>query len=168
MALAGLELIGALLRLLPERDPHEDLFEALIAMVEASTTPPRAGGTRAIRGADAAGMRVRARFLGLRGDRRDEDLVYVSPKSGRAVSAAAGAPYRDRLLPLPAFLREGGGEPTFEEIADAFRLTGFFLERELFAPRGLKLPDARERSSARCGARADARCGLRLDRFARQ
>ena len=71
-----------------------------------------------------------------------EDLIYVSPKCGRAVSAAAGAEWRDRLLPLPAFLR--GGEtpaPGPAEIADAFRLTGFFLDRDLFAPRGLPLPD---------------------------
>ena len=73
-----------------------------------------------------------------------EDLIYVSPKSGRAVSAAAGAQWRDRLLPLPAFLR--GGEtpaPGPAEIADAFRLTGFFLDRDLFSPRGLPLPDSR-------------------------
>ena len=73
-----------------------------------------------------------------------EDLIYVSPKSGRAISAAAGAEWRDRLLPLPAFLR--GGEtpaPGPAEIADAFRLTGFFLDRDLFSPRGLPLPDSR-------------------------
>ena len=53
---------------------------------------------------------------------------------------------RDRLLPLPPFLREGarlGAEPSAEEIADAFRLTGFFLARDLFAPSGAPLPDAR-------------------------
>ena len=73
-----------------------------------------------------------------------EDLIYVSPKSGRAVSAAAGAEWRDRLLPLPAFLR-GGETPTPgpAEIADAFRLTGYFLDRDLFSPRGLPLPDSR-------------------------
>jgi DNA repair protein RecO (recombination protein O) len=74
---------------------------------------------------------------------RDE-LIYVSPKSGRAVSATAGAPYRERLLKLPAFLRVSEVAPTPDDIVDAFRLTGHFLERELFAPRGLKLPDARE------------------------
>jgi DNA repair protein RecO (recombination protein O) len=73
-----------------------------------------------------------------------EELIYVSPKSGRAVSAAAGFPYRDRLLPLPAFLRQAELEPSAEEVADAFRLTGHFLERELFGPRGLKPPEAHE------------------------
>ena len=74
-----------------------------------------------------------------------EALIYVSPKSGRAVSAAAGAPWRERLLALPAFLRAPSPEdpPTARDLADAFRLTGFFLERDVFGPRGLPLPDAR-------------------------
>ncbi|MGO8832426.1 MAG: DNA repair protein RecO C-terminal domain-containing protein, partial [Roseiarcus sp.] len=74
-----------------------------------------------------------------------DDLIYVSPKSGRAVSAAAGAPWRDRLLALPAFLRVDsvGAAPTADDLADAFRLTGFFLERDLFGPRRLPMPDAR-------------------------
>jgi DNA repair protein RecO (recombination protein O) len=142
-ALHGLAVIGALLRLLPERDPHENLYDALNSVIEA------------LDGAQAHAFiaRFEARMLWECGFALDlstcastgarEDLIYVSPKSGRAVSALAGAPYRDRLLPLPAFLREDGPEPTPPEIAQAFRLTGFFLERELFAPRGLKLPDAR-------------------------
>jgi DNA repair protein RecO (recombination protein O) len=75
-----------------------------------------------------------------------DNLVYVSPKSGRAVSAEAGAPWRDRLLPLPAFLLSGAGleaRPASEALDDAFRLTGFFLLRDLFAPRGEALPDSR-------------------------
>ena len=144
MALAGLNLIGALLRLLPERDPHEGLFDALLVVIEALDEPARAPAMLA---------RFEARMLGECGFALDLDacaatgareaLIYVSPKSGRAVSAAAGAPYRERLLPLPAFLRAAAEEPTAEDVADAFRLTGYFLERELFAPRGLKLPDAR-------------------------
>jgi DNA repair protein RecO (recombination protein O) len=142
-ALHGLNLIGALLRLLPERDPHESLYEALIEVIESLD------GSRAA----MALARMEARMLAECGFALDfeqcaatgarEDLVYVSPKSGRAVSAGAGAPYAERLLPLPAFLREEEAEATAADIADAFRLTGFFLERELFGPRGLKLPDAR-------------------------
>jgi DNA repair protein RecO (recombination protein O) len=143
-ALAGLSLIGALLRLLPERDPHENLFEALILLIETLDDEGRA---------PAALARFEARMLGECGFALDldecaatgarEGLIYVSPKSGRAVSAEAGAPYRERLLPLPAFLREEDGEPSADDIAAAFRLTGHFLERELFGPRGLKLPEAR-------------------------
>jgi DNA repair protein RecO (recombination protein O) len=80
----------------------------------------------------------------------NDDLVFVSPKSGRAVSASAGEPYRDRLLPLPPFLLgQGGG--TAPEIADGLRLTGAFLERHVFHPRNRPLPAARERMVERVG-----------------
>ncbi len=77
-----------------------------------------------------------------------EDLVYVSPKSGRAVSRAAGAPYRDRLLPLPAFLvgRSDGGPV---EVAEGLRLTAHFLERSICHPQNRSLPPARLRLSDR-------------------
>jgi DNA repair protein RecO (recombination protein O) len=87
-----------------------------------------------------------------------EGLAYVSPRSGRAVSAEAGAPWRDRLLPLPAFLRKGAlieTRPTADEIADGFRMTGFFLARDLFAARGEPLPDSRRAflaAAAKAGA----------------
>jgi DNA repair protein RecO (recombination protein O) len=68
----------------------------------------------------------------------------VSPKSGRAISRVAGEPWQERLLRLPAFLREEGG-PAEGDIAAAFALTGFFLVRHVLEPRGGALPDARER-----------------------
>ncbi len=145
MALAGLNLIGALLRLLPERDPHEELFDVVTHVVEGLDDPAHAPAELAqfeVRMLREFGFALDFSECAATGARAD--LIYVSPKSGRAVSAAAGAPYRDRLLPLPAFLREEGGGPTQEDIVAAFRLTGYFLDRELFAPRGLKLPDARE------------------------
>ncbi|MDE3177941.1 MAG: DNA repair protein RecO [Pseudomonadota bacterium] len=145
LALAGVNLIGALLRLLPERDPHEALFDELIGVIEALDDDDHAPARLA---------RFEARMLGECGFALDlsqcaatgarTELIYVSPKSGRAVSAGAGAPYRDKLLPLPAFLRDDAIAPDDQAIVDAFRLTGFFLERELFGPRGLKMPDARE------------------------
>ena len=146
LALAGLNLIAALLRLLPERDPHESLFDVLNVVVEALddlTLAPALLARFEARMLEECGFALDLSDCAATGAR--EDLVYVSPKSGRAVSAAAGAPYRDRLLPLPAFLLDGGLAPTPDEVADAFRLTGYFLERDLFAPRGLKLPEARER-----------------------
>ena len=72
-----------------------------------------------------------------------DELVYVSPRSGQAVSRSAGAPYRDKLLPLPAFLQ--GGEATAGDILGGFRLTGYFLDRHVFQPHGRHLPDARDR-----------------------
>jgi DNA repair protein RecO (recombination protein O) len=74
-----------------------------------------------------------------------KDLIYVSPKSGRAVSREAGRPWADKLLRLPAFLHETEEAPasTATELADAFAITGFFLSRHAFEPRGLAMPDAR-------------------------
>jgi DNA repair protein RecO (recombination protein O) len=73
------------------------------------------------------------------------DLVYVSPRSGRAVSRAAGEAYRDKLMRLPDFLRAEIEPTSSADLADAFALTGYFLDRHAFAPRGAGLPDARAR-----------------------
>ena len=69
------------------------------------------------------------------------ELIHVSPKSGRAVSRAAGEPWADRLLRLPAFLREADATPRGNDVADGFALTGFFLARHVLEPRGLSLSD---------------------------
>ena len=75
------------------------------------------------------------------------ELVYVSPKSGGAVSRTAGDPWRDRLLRLPPFLREaGGGRNAWsdQDLQDGFRLTGLFLLRHVLEPRGQGHSDARD------------------------
>jgi DNA repair protein RecO (recombination protein O) len=74
-----------------------------------------------------------------------DDLAFVSPKSGRAAARAAGAPFSDKLLALPSFLTDAGAELAEGDIADAFALAGFFLERRVFDPMGQGLPDARRR-----------------------
>jgi DNA repair protein RecO (recombination protein O) len=75
----------------------------------------------------------------------NDGLAYVSPRTGRAVSAAAGEPYRERLLTLPAFLIRDEQAATMEEIFAGFALTGHFIERCVFAPDGRPLPAARTR-----------------------
>jgi DNA repair protein RecO (recombination protein O) len=75
------------------------------------------------------------------------DLVYVSPKSGGAVSRSAGEPWRDRLLRLPAFLRQGEEAEarwSDQDLQDGFQLTGLFLLRHVLEPRGQGHSDARE------------------------
>ena len=73
-----------------------------------------------------------------------EDLVYVSPKSGRAVSRGAGEPWRDQMLALPPFLLRGSGlRADSTGIEQAFRLTGFFFSRHVYEPRGFGEPEAR-------------------------
>jgi DNA repair protein RecO (recombination protein O) len=73
------------------------------------------------------------------------ELIYVSPKSGRAVSRDAGDPWRDKLLRLPAFLAEPELAQVLsgDDLADGFAMTGFFLLRHVLEPRGLAMPDAR-------------------------
>jgi len=77
------------------------------------------------------------------------DLTHVSPKSGRAISAGAAGPYRERLLRLPAFLAGGlGGPPANDLVADlrdGLALTGFFLEQHVLVPHQQKMPAARTR-----------------------
>lgn len=77
-----------------------------------------------------------------------DGLCWVSPKSGAAVSGAAGEPYAGRLLALPAFLREGG-EGSWHDILDGLRLSGHFLARDLMTERRALALDARERLVAR-------------------
>ena len=86
-----------------------------------------------------------------------EDLIYVSPKSGRAVSRAAGVPYKTQLLALPAFLTDEHHDmehspdtphPSSDDIAAGLDLTGYFLERHVYAPHRQSLPDARLRLRA--------------------
>lgn len=75
-----------------------------------------------------------------------EDLAFVSPRSGGAVSAAAAAPYRDRLLPLPPFLGSAERRPAdWAELRQGFSLTGYFLEHHVLAPQNRHLPPARGR-----------------------
>jgi len=74
----------------------------------------------------------------------NDSLVAVSPRSGRAVSAAEAEPYGDRLLALPQFLREGG-PASWSDIIDGLRLTGHFLMRDLLTDRAAPMHDARDR-----------------------
>ncbi len=75
-----------------------------------------------------------------------ENLTHVSPKTGRAVSAGAAAPYRNKLLPLPGFLLQPGIAGDTEAIVEGLRVTGYFLERHVFSQRrDPKPPDARSR-----------------------
>lgn len=74
-----------------------------------------------------------------------QDLTFVSPKSARAVSAAAAAPYRDKLLALPQFLLDPDHGADWRDVAEGLALTGFFLERQVLLPQQKTLPLARAR-----------------------
>ena len=146
VALYGVAALALHLRLLPERDPHPLLFEAAAELLDGLADP-------------AQGPALFVRFelmllteLGYGLDLgscaatgRHDDLAWVSPKSGRAVSREAGEPYRGRLLALPRFLATDEATPEVDDLAAAFRLTGFFLETRVFAPLGRPLPEERAR-----------------------
>ncbi|HUB64129.1 MAG TPA: DNA repair protein RecO [Methylocella sp.] len=148
--------VAALLRLAAERDPHPALYETAVRI---------AGGIDRPESLAPLIVRFEAEILSQMGFGLDletcaatgatQDLVYVSPKSGRAVSKAAGEPYKARLLPLPSFLRDGIAveDPPPAAIRDGFKLTGFFLARDLFGPRGQALPEARGAYLAALGMR---------------
>jgi DNA repair protein RecO (recombination protein O) len=133
---------------LPEGQPYPALYEALGGLLDAIEAAPSASGW------GAALVRYELLMLaelgfGLDLDRcavtgRNDDLVAVSPKSGRAISAAEAEPYARKLLPLPAFVREGG-RATWPEIAQGLDLTGHFLERDLLTDRLRPIGEARER-----------------------
>ena len=76
-----------------------------------------------------------------------DDLAYVSPRSGRAVSQEAAEPYADKLFPLPPFLLRSGSDaaPTAADIVAGLRLTGWFFEKHVFTGQGGRMPAARER-----------------------
>lgn len=145
--LAALSTLAMLSRLLPERDPHPALFEVSLFVLgffdDQSVWP-------------ALMVRWELALLGELGFGLDlsecastgsnDQLIYVSPKSGRAVSASAGEPYKDRLLALPGFLagRAHGGVSA-ADLAAGFALTGHFLETRVLAPSGSTLPEVRDR-----------------------
>ena len=152
-ALDGLALLVADLHLLPEREPEPAIFRAARTVLDHLGEPTiwpalLARLELALLATLGFGLDLSRCAAGGSGP-----LVWVSPKSGRAVSEEAGRPYADKLLPLPAFLRpDGQGEgqgnrpvPTARDQADALRLTGFFLRRHVLTPRGLKEPHARDR-----------------------
>lgn len=156
-ALAGLTSVAALLSFaLPEREPHPRLYATTLSLMDLVGHDPRWPlayllWERALLedlgfGLDLAACAV----TGATGD-----LVYVSPKTGRAVSRAAAGAWADRLLPLPAALRGEGG--AVGEVAEGLRTTGYFLGHWLAPSLGDRpVPAAR------------ARLVAALDRLARQ
>ncbi|MFC7537588.1 DNA repair protein RecO [Sphingomonas sp. GCM10030256] len=133
---------------LPEGQPYPRLFEALDGLLAAIEAAPSASGW------GAALVRFELLLLAELGFGLDlqqcavtgatERLVAVSPRSGRAISAAEAEPYGVRLLPLPAFLLHGG-QAAWAEIMDGLALTGHFLQRDILTDRTAPLAEARSR-----------------------
>ena len=143
--LAGLATLSALAQLLPEREPHPRVYEALRIVLDAidnDTVWPALLVRWELGLLDELGFGLDLSKCGASGSR--EHLVYVSPKSGKAVSAEAGEPFRDRLFALPAFLRESGAAAPGRDVIDGLKLAAYFLDRHLFEPRGVTFPEQQD------------------------
>jgi DNA repair protein RecO (recombination protein O) len=147
-AVYGVTHLASLARLLPERDPHEEIYQMLERTLDDFDDNCEAA---------AHLIRFELAMLAELGFGLDletcaatgetAELVYVSPKSGAAISRQAGDPWRERLLRLPAFLRQQEGVAgawSEQDLQDGFRLTGLFLLRHVLEPRGQGHSDARE------------------------
>ena len=133
-------------RLLPEREPHPEVFEnlkALITVLEEDVNWPSGYALWEAGFLNDLGYGLDLSQCAATGSR--EDLVYVSPRTGCAVSASAGEPYKDKLFPLPAFLLGRGEIANTDEILQAFRVTGHFLNVCARDVDGGGIPEARVR-----------------------
>jgi DNA repair protein RecO (recombination protein O) len=146
-ALAGLNAFTAVCgAALPERQPYPPVFVAAEILLDAMASPSdwlplfarwEAGLLEAL------GFGLDLSECAATG--ATDDLIYVSPRSGRAVSRAGAGIYANRLFALPAFMNGQGGDPTAEEIAAALALTGHFLNDRVLEPHGAQMPQARIR-----------------------
>lgn len=147
LALTGLAAAAAVVQgALPEREPHPGVFLAFEALVSAFALPEVW---------PAIFVRFEAGLLEDLGFGMDlsrcaatgtmDDLVYVSPRTGRAVSREAGAPYADKMLALPPFMLGAQAGLGTGDVLAGFALTGHFLEQFVFHPQNRPLPPARER-----------------------
>ncbi len=148
--LTGLSAFSEIARaVLPEREPHAPVYRAAEVLLDAiASTEFSHWGPLYVRWEagvlDALGFALDLGRCAATGG--TENLFYVSPKSGRAVSRDAGEPYRGRLLELPPFLRDSrDGSATTAEIHAGLRLTGHFILDRLLHPHDRQLPSARLR-----------------------
>jgi DNA repair protein RecO (recombination protein O) len=146
ISLHGVQAVAALLRLLPERDPHPHLFDMLNITLDHLGEPSGAGELYVrfeLAVLNDLGFGLDLVQCAATGSR--EDLEFISPKTGRAVSRDAGLPYRDKLFLLPDFLKSQSRRAADRDsLIEAFRLTQYFLFRHVYEPRGIETGSARD------------------------
>jgi DNA repair protein RecO (recombination protein O) len=145
-AVYGVTHLAALCRLLPERDPHPAIVPMVETIIDHLHDPVLASALIVqfeLHLLTELGFGLELDACAVTGT--TDELIYVSPKSGRAVSRQAGEPWRDKLLRLPPFLN-GTAEvdPPPGDIADGFALTGYFLVQRVLEPRGHGFIEARD------------------------
>ena len=142
--LAGLATLAGLAQLLPEREPHAATYEAMrvvLAAIENDDIWPALLVRWEMGLLEELGFGLDLTACAATGTR--ESLAFVSPRTGRAVSEAAGEPYRDRLFRLPTFLT-ANAPAAVADIVDGLRITGYFLNRHVLEPRGVGQPEQRQ------------------------
>ncbi len=144
----ALQTLASHLRLLPERDAHAALFQTLAIVLDNLESPDIAAELVVrfeLAMLDELGFGLDLSACAASGSL--QNLVYVSPKTGRAVSAEAGRPWADRMLMLPTFLLERDlqriDSASLEDIEAGFMLTHHFFWRHIHGPRGIELPPER-------------------------
>ena len=152
VSLIGLNAFASVAAVLPEREPHEPVFEAAEILLDAMSedgfehwAPLYVRWEAGL--LEALGFGLDLSRCAVNGTQ--DDLRYVSPRTGRAVSGEAGAAYAERLFALPPFLLGSqNASPTRAEIAAALRLTEHFILERVLKPHGRELPAARARLDA--------------------
>lgn len=143
-AVYGVQAMAALLRLLPERDPHPHLYTSLSVILDHLHDPKDAGELFVrfeIAVLEDLGFGLDLARCAATGSR--DDLAFISPKSGRAVSRTAGLPYAERMFALPPFLSQEGQAADRDSLREALEMTGYFLHRHVYEPRGIEVSAAR-------------------------
>ncbi len=145
----ALQTLASHLRLLPERDAHPALYRILNIVLDHLEEVDIAAELVVrfeLAILDELGFGLDLTKCASTG--AEYDLVYVSPKSGRAVSLNAGKPWENRMLALPPFLLARDlariDSAPLEDILSGFALTGYFLDRHVHGPRGIAIPPERE------------------------
>lgn len=144
LGIYGAQTLASHFRLLPERDPHLSLYRAglvILDHLEVAEISAQLMVRFELTLLEELGFGLDLSKCAATGT--DTDLIYVSPKSGRAVSRNAGAKWADKMLALPSFLLGSSKHPSNLDLSDGLKLTGFFLNHHIYHPRGTRVPDER-------------------------
>lgn len=133
----------------PEKEGHRGLYDGLLALLDILEGEVWAAGYIMWEIALLRELGFSLDLSRCAGGGDDNNLAYVSPKTGCAVSYSAGEPYKDKLLPLPEFLKSSGGSTGLMDIITGLQMTRFFLEHWVFVHHNRGLPEARERLGLR-------------------
>lgn len=145
-ALAGLSALCALMQITPERQAYPRLYDTLMLVLGAMDDEvmwPVLLARYEMALLEEIGFGLDLSCCAATGV--VDELEYVSPRSGRAVSRAAAQPYLDKMFVLPQFLLDPSADASDDDVQKAMELTGYFLERRVYLPNGMKMPPARQR-----------------------